>query len=152
MARNYEDGDLVDLDGSFRHGRDFAKAGIIMLAAPMVGDAYRQEFSLGEAEDLAEVLDTAGIPDEEVAGFECAPGGCLVTREVNPMDPEVEENKYFKADVGFVLAIAFEDGVLLDEREELTCTGDTLETCVTDPDLLDALCEADPETFGDFCP
>jgi len=149
LARNYEDGDLVDLDGSFRAFQEGAKPGIVMPAAPQIGDAYRQEWALDEAEDFGEVLDTAGVPDEEVAGFECAPGGCLVVFESNPDEPDVYENKYFLMGTGFVQAIEFEDDVQVPGREELVCVGDTLESCVTDADLLDALCEADPATF---CP
>ena len=37
-------------------GVDGALPGIVMPAAPEVGDTYRQEFDRGEAEDLAEVV------------------------------------------------------------------------------------------------
>lgn len=149
LARNYENGELADLEGSFQAFEEGAKPGILLPANPQVGDAFRQEWFLDEAEDTAEVLDTAGIPDEEVEGFECAPGGCLVQKELNPDDPGVTENKYFLAGTGFVQAVEFEDEIQTSDREALVCAGDTLESCVTDPDLLDALCEADP---GTFCP
>lgn len=152
LARNYEDGELADLEGSFEAFEEGAKPGILLLANPQIGDAHRQEWFLGEAEDTAEVLDTAGIPPLEVEGFECAPGGCLVQKELNPDDPGVTENKYFLAGTGFVQATEFEDDAPTADREELVCAGDTLESCVTDPALLEALCEADPDTFEGFCP
>ena len=55
-----EDPELVDIEGSWKAGRDYAKPGILMLAAPMVGDVYRQEVSWGDAEDVAEVISTTG--------------------------------------------------------------------------------------------
>ncbi|MGH8429584.1 MAG: hypothetical protein ACREUF_04185, partial [Solimonas sp.] len=56
---NYEDGELNNLDGSFKAGVDRAKPGILMKAAPAAGDVYREEWALTEAEDVAEVLSTS---------------------------------------------------------------------------------------------
>src|SRR5262249_51763612 len=50
--------ELVSNDGSFKWGRDRDKGGIIFLASPKVGDAYLEEFSLANAEDVTEVLST----------------------------------------------------------------------------------------------
>ena len=55
-THEYEDGVAVNADGAWEHGVDGALAGIVMPAHPKVGDAYRQEFYEGEAEDMAEVL------------------------------------------------------------------------------------------------
>ena len=55
-----EEAELVDVDGSWKTGRDGAQPGIIMLASPQVGDVYRQELALGEAEDAARVISTTG--------------------------------------------------------------------------------------------
>ena len=52
----YEGGEVVSTEGSWEAGVDGALPGIVMLADPRPGDAYRQEFYEGEAEDLAEVL------------------------------------------------------------------------------------------------
>lgn len=136
-SRNYEDGELVDLEGSFEAGIDGAKAGIIMLANPQVGDAYREEWFLDEAEDVGEVTSTAASPAEENEGFECN-GACLQINETNALEPDAIEDKFFLADTGFVLAVDLESG----EREEVQCVGAALEDCVTDPLLLEALCDA----------
>jgi hypothetical protein len=158
LSRNFEDGALDNIDGSFEAGKAFAKAGTLVKAMPMAGDAHRQEFALGEAEDVVQYLDLAAVPSAaeggENADFPCAPAGCLKTLEINPLEPEASEFKYYLAGVGFVLAVPFEDGELTGEREELACAGDSLDV-LTDPacgiedpeQLLEALCLQAPETF-----
>jgi hypothetical protein len=148
LSREFEDGDLASLDGSFKAGEDGDKPGLLMPAMPMVGDAYRQEWSVNNAEDYAEVIGLAGGPDTEVEGYECN-GSCLVTREATPLEPESEELKYWLQGTGFVLAEEpAEDGEPT-EREELICVGAALEDCVTDPDILEELCEIAPDAFCD---
>lgn len=109
VSQNFEDGYLENLDGSFLAGVEGAQAGIIMLGDPMVGDVYRQEFALGDAEDAAEVLSLASdIYDEEGELVEFdnpdwnCDGGCLLTEDFIANDPEGTEFKYFKLGVGFV--------------------------------------------------
>ncbi|MEO6027265.1 MAG: hypothetical protein ABIR79_10410 [Candidatus Binatia bacterium] len=107
LSRDFEDGDIVSIDGSFRAGVDGAKAGIIMLAAPAVGTVYRQEFALDEAEDAAEVLSITGT--ETVPGGSCS-GTCVVTRDFNLLDPGHEETKYYAPGIGLILEISSETG------------------------------------------
>ncbi len=112
---NYDDqGNLVDHDGSFEHGVDGAYAGIVMRADPRVGDAYRQEYYPGEAEDLGEVIsrdETVSVP---FGDFE----DVVVTRDWNPLDPDVVEEKYFAPGVGLVYETKVQgdtgEGVLVD--------------------------------------
>ncbi len=97
-VKNYEDGELVDTDGSFEAGIDGALPGIVMLAHPKVGDAYRQEFYEGEAEDLGEVLSVGGektVPAGDYADV-------LVTKDWNPLEPEVVEQKTYAPGVGVI--------------------------------------------------
>lgn len=108
----YEDGMPVNVDGSFKAGVDGAKPGIIMKAAPAVGDVYRQEFDLANAEDVAMILSLTGSATAPAAS--CA-GDCLVTEDTTPLDPDVVENKYYKPGVGVILEIKPETG----ERLEL---------------------------------
>ena len=56
-----EDSKLISVDGSWQAGVDGAEPGIIMPAVPTVGDVYRQEWLLGDAEDVGEVLSTKAI-------------------------------------------------------------------------------------------
>jgi hypothetical protein len=157
ISRNYEDGVLVDLDGSFESGREFAKAGLLMMAMPELGLAHRQEFALGEAEDIIQYVDLAGIPGEENKNFPCADvNGCLMTYDFAPLAPESSEFKYYIPGIGFVLAEAMEDGELTGEKEQLLCVGDSLAiledpACeVDDPEeLLKELCEFAPDAFCD---
>ena len=148
VARNFEDGLLVDLDGSFQAGRDLAKSGILIKAQPETGDAHRQEYLLGEAEDVIRYV--AGVGDETTPGADeggegpipCGPIGCVKTEEFIPPEPDVGEFKYFRAGVGFVLGIALdrEDGTITPsgERDEVLCTGPSLDV------LSDPACGIDP--------
>lgn len=162
IARNFEDGILRDLDGSFEAGLDFAKSGLLVTNQfPGLGVAHRQEFALGEAEDIIQYLDDAAVPSGEEGGenaiFPCAPGGCLKTFDFAPIDPESTEFKYYKPGVGFVLAVAMEDGELTGEREELVCVGDSLDVLIDDPNcgiaepetMLVELCKLAPAVFCD---
>ncbi|MCB1683727.1 MAG: hypothetical protein R3E82_04110 [Pseudomonadales bacterium] len=157
VARNYEDGVLRDIDGSFESGLDFAKGGKLTLAMPAAGMAHRQEYALGEAEDVVQYLAIATSPDEEEGGdneaFPCE-DACLKTFDFAPLEPESTEYKYYLPGVGFVLALGLEDGELTGDREELVCVGDSLEvlgeeSCgIEDPEaLLEELCEL----HGAFC-
>lgn len=94
--------ELVAIDGSFKAGRDYAKPGIIMLSAPQVGDVYRQESALGDAEDFAEV--TSLTASESVPAASCT-GDCLVTREGNLLEPGVFADKYYAPGIGTILEV-----------------------------------------------
>jgi len=111
IARNYEDGFLADIDGSWRHGTDGAKAGIIMLASPAPDDFYRQEFFLNEAEDVAMVVSTSETVTVPYGTFT----NCLQTEEWSPLSPGNFEWKYYAKGVGLVLEFDPSDG----ERLEL---------------------------------
>jgi hypothetical protein len=104
IARNFEDGYLTDLDGSFIAGENDAQAGIVMLADPQVGDVYRQEFALGDAEDAAEVLALdADNPDGVGTDvFDCA-GMCLKTEDFIGNEPDALELKFYVPGIGFVV-------------------------------------------------
>jgi hypothetical protein len=112
LSKTFEDGELVDLHGSFRAGVDGAKPGIIMEAAPQVGDVYRQEFALGVAEDAAEVTSTTA--SAVTPGASCT-DTCLETRDLNPLEPDAEEHKFYAPGVGLILTVDVETG----ERQEL---------------------------------
>jgi hypothetical protein len=107
LSRNFENGELVDLDGSWKAGIELAKPGIVMPAAPAVDDVYRQEFFLGDAEDMAEVTSTSG--SETVPGASCA-GTCLVTHEFTPIEPDASEAKYYAPGIGLILEVDEETG------------------------------------------
>lgn len=98
-SKQLADGLVVGLEGSWTAGVDRAKPGIIMKAAPAVGDFYRQEFSLGTAEDMAEVTglnETVNVMGNPV-------DHCLKTEETSPLEPDALEDKFYCAGIGNVL-------------------------------------------------
>ncbi|MCA9280513.1 MAG: hypothetical protein H6812_09635 [Phycisphaeraceae bacterium] len=113
ITLNYEDGKLVDIEGSWEAGVDGAKPGIAMFAHPEIGRVYRQEFLLGEAEDIAEVH----ALDESVEVPFGAFDHCVLTHEYNPIAPELidlPELKYYAPGVGFVLELNMLNGEVLE--------------------------------------
>lgn len=108
----YEDGFPVETEGSFEAGSDGARPGLLMKSAPAVGDVYRQEFDLGNAEDAAEVVNLNGSAEADVASCD---SDCLVTLEFTPLSPDAAENKYYKPGVGQILEVDLRTG----ERTEL---------------------------------
>lgn len=127
-VKNYEsfDGDtprkpeLVTIDGSFKVGRDRAKPGIIFQGDPQVGQFYREEFALGAAEDLAEILTTTysfGKKPEldkfvppALARLMCA-DDCVVTRNTSLTDPASLALKYYARGIGGFLEVKPDTGV-----------------------------------------
>ncbi len=111
-SRDYEDGEVVSTAGSWEAGVDGAQPGIIMKGSPQVGDTYRQEYYAGEAEDMAEVLSLNESVTIAYGSFE----NCLKTKEWTPLEPGIEENKYYAAGTGPIMEIAVKGG---SERLEL---------------------------------
>jgi hypothetical protein len=117
LSKGFENGELVGIEGSWKAGADGAKPGIIMKAAPAAGNVYRQEFALGTAEDAAEVLSTTG--SESVPAASCS-GNCVVTRDFTPLEPGVDENKYYAPGVGLILEV---DPLTGDRTELVSVSG-----------------------------
>lgn len=105
-----ENGEVVSIEGSWKAGVDCAKPGIIMKAHPQVGDLYRQEFALGEAEDMAEVLSLNESITVPFGSFT----QCLETKEFSPLEPDVLENKFYAPGVGNIQTVDVESGQHLD--------------------------------------
>ena len=109
-----EDGELVSIDGSWTAGVEFAKPGIVMKRNPAIGDVYRQEFALGEAEDAGKVLSLTASAVVLPPGASCD-NDCLKTKDFSPLEPDADERKYYKPGVGLILEVNRETG----ERVEL---------------------------------
>jgi len=107
----FENGLLATIEGSFLSGLNHDKAGIIMKAHPAPGDFYRQEFSLGNAEDFAETLNLNSRVVVPYGRF----NNCLKSQETTPLEPDALENKYYAPGVGNVLTVDLVTG----ERDEL---------------------------------
>ncbi len=93
---NYEDGVIVNHNGSWEAGVDGAQPGIWMIANPQVGDLYRQELYAGEAEDMALVMSLDETVSSEYGTF----SDCIKTRNWTPLEPNVYELKYYCPQVG----------------------------------------------------
>jgi hypothetical protein len=112
--------ELVSIDGAFKAGRDGDKAGVLFHDAPTKGEVYRQEFSLANAEDVAEVLSTTYAfgtePDldqlvpQQLAQLLCAAGDCVVTKDFTPLEPDAVERKYYAPGIGVFLEVAPDTG------------------------------------------
>jgi hypothetical protein len=103
-TKEYENGKVVSTHGSFEAGEDGALPGIIMPADPKVGDSYRQEYYKGEAEDMAEVisLDGAALNDAVSTPYGSFDEDVLVTKDWNPLEPDILEHKYYAPGVGLI--------------------------------------------------
>ena len=109
ISKGFENGELVTIDGSWKAGREDAKPGVVMRANPKEGDYYRQEFFLGDAEDMA------GIVGRGVESVTVPFGGTytidvLKTKEFTPIEPDAFEYKYYAPGVGLILELNPESG------------------------------------------
>ncbi|PYV95009.1 MAG: hypothetical protein DMG89_23330 [Acidobacteria bacterium] len=94
-----ENGRPSTLAGTFKAGVNHAKPGIVMEAHPAIGDFYRQEFDLGNAEDFAEVKSLSDTVTVPVGTFT----QCLRTLETTPLEPDLKEAKWYATGIGNVL-------------------------------------------------
>ena len=115
ISKEFEDGELIGIEGSWKAGREFAKPGILMKAHPEAEDLYRQEFALGDAEDMGEVVDI--LRSRVVRGKKYR--NVLQTQDFTPIEPDVYEFKYYAPGVGVILEEGFEGDVATGERVEL---------------------------------
>ncbi len=99
---NYEKGRVVDHEGSFEAGVDGAQAGLALPADPKPGMSYRQEYYKGKAEDEGAVV---AVGEEQVqVPFGFFDEDVLMTRDLVPLEPKVQELKFYAPDVGPVLS------------------------------------------------
>ena len=110
-TEEFEDGPIATIEGSFLSGTNNDKPGIIMKTHPAPGDFYRQEFSLGNAEDYAETLNLNSRVVVPYGHF----NNCLKSQETTPLEPDALEDKYYAPGVGNVLTVDLVTG----ERDEL---------------------------------
>jgi hypothetical protein len=97
-VKDFANGVMVGTAGSWEAGVDGALPGIVMPAMPKVGEAYRQEFYPGEAEDMFEILSIDSALTVTAGTYQ----DVLKTEDWNPLEPEVVEHKYYAPGVGLV--------------------------------------------------
>src|SRR5262245_2717668 len=96
------DGGLITtIDGTFVAGENGDKPGIIMKAHPAIGDFYRQEYSLANAEDFAETLSVNQTVTVRAGSF----SNCLQSQETTPLETDLLEHKFYAPGVGNVLTV-----------------------------------------------
>ncbi|MFN0191578.1 MAG: hypothetical protein ACKVP5_06320 [Aestuariivirga sp.] len=100
-SRDYEDGQVVSTDGSWKAGVDGALPGIIMLADPEGGETYNQELAPGIAEDKATVIGDEFGATTVYGKFE----EVLKTKEFTPLEPTALEFKFYAEGIGQILTI-----------------------------------------------
>ncbi|MBC2714069.1 MAG: hypothetical protein HF978_02060 [Desulfobacteraceae bacterium] len=95
-----DDWNLIETstEGSWEAGVDGAEAGILMLADPMPGLSYKQEYYEDEAEDMGRVLTLNAGVEVEYGDFD----DCLKTKEWTPLEPGEIEHKYYAPGIGLV--------------------------------------------------
>jgi hypothetical protein len=102
----YENGKVVSRAGSWEAGVGGAEAGVIMPAQPRVGLSYRQEYDAGNAEDRARVLSLDQRAKVPFGGFT----GALLTKDVNPLERNFVEHKYYARGIGPIETIQVSGG------------------------------------------
>ena len=112
--------ELVSIDGTFKAGRDGDEPGIIFLASPTLGQVSREEFSLGNAEDIAQVVSTTykfgsdpeldQLVPKKLADRFCSVGDCVVTDNRSLLEPGIVERKFYARGIGNFLEVVPDTG------------------------------------------
>ncbi len=111
--------ELVTINGSFKAGRDGDKPGIIFQDSPTVGQVYLEEFSLGNAEDVTEILSTTygfgknteldRFVPQPLARLLCT-DDCVVTKNFSLLEPGIFGRKYYARGIGLFLEVKPDTG------------------------------------------
>jgi hypothetical protein len=118
-STEYENGEAMSTSGSWEAGVDGALPGIVMPAEPAVGDAFRQEFYVGEAEDMFEIIEVAGSADVPTGHYE----NVVTTRDWTPLEPDVIEHKQYAPGIGKLSEAKTSGGDEVSELVEFTPPG-----------------------------
>jgi hypothetical protein len=94
-------GRVSSIGGSWQGGVSGASPGIVMKAHPKVGDFYRQEFLLNNAEDTAGVMSLNQTVTVPAGTFH----HCLETEEITGLEPGALEHKFYATGIGNVQTI-----------------------------------------------
>ena len=91
-------GNVIDTEGSWQAGVDGALPGIVMPGQPQAPAAYRQEYYVGHAQDMAWIVDL----EQKVRVPYGSMDGVLETLEWSPLETDVIEKKYYASGIGLV--------------------------------------------------
>jgi len=82
----YKDGKVIAHEGAWMHGKNNARAGMMMPGEPILGAKYYQEVAPKQAMDRARIVDINTTLRTPAGEFK----GCLKVQEENPLDNEKE--------------------------------------------------------------
>jgi hypothetical protein len=105
-TKEYDHGKVVSSAGSWEAGVGGAEAGVIVPGTPAVGQTYRQEYDKGNAEDYASVTSLNAKATVPYGGFDRV----LQTRDVNPLETNFVEHKYYARGVGPIETVQVSGG------------------------------------------
>lgn len=91
-------GSIAGRPGAWEAGVDGAQPGIVMLAAPRVGDYYRQEFYAGRAEDVARVRELGATVVHDDVTYD----DVLVTEDFTALELGQLEHKSYAPAAGLI--------------------------------------------------
>jgi Prokaryotic membrane lipoprotein lipid attachment site len=97
-TKEYVNGAVSSTAGTWMGGVNGAIPGIVMPASPKAGDAYRQEYRPGQAEDVAKILRTNGTFRVGSKTYR----NVIVTHDLDPLNRFKNEHKRYAPGVGFV--------------------------------------------------
>lgn len=109
QVKNISNGQVVDTEGSWEWGVDGALPGIYMWATPgsHVGEAYRQEFYKGKAEDWGKVITLQQSVTVAFGTF----SGCIITEDwVGLVRSDPHANKTYCPQIGLVREVKVTGG------------------------------------------
>jgi hypothetical protein len=96
---NYENGRLVDHEGSWLHGSADSRAGLIMPGTILLGSRYYQEIAPGTAMDKSEIVSMNQTVTVPAGSF----SGVIKMKETNDLEPGVAEDNLHAPGVGQVI-------------------------------------------------
>ena len=82
----YKEGKIIAHEGAWIHGKNNARAGMMMPGEPLLGARYYQEVAPKVAMDRARIVDLSTTLTTPAGKFK----GCLKVQEENPLDNEKE--------------------------------------------------------------
>ncbi len=95
----YKDGHVANHEGSWEAGKDGAKYGLFMPAAPAVGQKFYQEQAPNVAMDRVEIVGIDQATEVPAGKFE----KCCKTEETTPLEPDTKEHKVYAPGVGLLI-------------------------------------------------
>jgi hypothetical protein len=98
-VNNYEDGKLVDHEGSWLHDSDNTRAGLIMPGTILLGSRYYQEIAPDVALDKAEIVNMNQTVNVPTGSFD----NVIKMIETNDLEPGIEEANLHAPGVGQVI-------------------------------------------------